>query len=43
MRFFCIELGEYANAGPNAYASSLFDDDELDWGGCGCFTEGGDQ
>ena len=29
MRFFCIELGEYANAGPNAYASSLFSDDEL--------------
>jgi hypothetical protein len=29
LRFFCIELGEYANAGPNAYASSLFTDDEL--------------
>ena len=28
-RFFCIELGESANAGPNPYASSLFSDDEL--------------
>lgn len=28
-RFFCFELGESANAGPNPYASSLFSDDEL--------------
>lgn len=28
-RFFCIEIGESANAGPNPYASSLFSDDEL--------------
>lgn len=28
-RFFCIELGENANAGPNPYSSSLFADDEL--------------
>jgi len=28
-RFFCIELGHYANAGPNWYASSLPLDDEL--------------
>lgn len=28
-RFFCIELSEHANAGPNAYASSIFNEDEL--------------
>jgi hypothetical protein len=28
-RFFCIELGQHANAGPNPYASSLLSDDEL--------------
>jgi PEP-CTERM motif len=28
-RFFCIELGQVANSGPNPYASSLFGDDEL--------------
>lgn len=28
-RFFCIELGQSANAGPNPYASSIFSDDEL--------------
>jgi hypothetical protein len=28
-RFFCAELGQSANAGPNPYASSLFADDEL--------------
>lgn len=28
-RFFCIELIEHANAGPNAYSSSIFSDDEL--------------
>jgi hypothetical protein len=28
-RFFCIELGQHANAGPNPYASSLPNDDEL--------------
>lgn len=28
-RFFCIELGEHANAGPNAYYSGIFNEDEL--------------
>jgi hypothetical protein len=28
-RFFCIELGQHANAGPNPYASSLLSDDDL--------------
>lgn len=28
-RFFCIELGQHANAGPNPYASSLLGDDDL--------------
>lgn len=28
-RFFCIELTQYANAGPNSYASSFLSDDEL--------------
>ena len=28
-RFFCIELGQHASAGPNPYASSLLIDDEL--------------
>lgn len=28
-RFFCIELLEHANAGPNAYAGGLINDDEL--------------
>lgn len=28
-RFFCAELGQFANAGPNPYAASLFSDDEL--------------
>jgi hypothetical protein len=28
-RFFCIELGQAANAGPNPYASTLPNDDEL--------------
>lgn len=29
LRFFCIELGEHANAGPNPYASSVFNEDDL--------------
>ena len=29
LRFFCIELGEHANAGPNPYASSIFNEDDL--------------
>jgi PEP-CTERM motif len=28
-RFFCVELTQYANAGPNLYSSSVFADDEL--------------
>lgn len=28
-RFFCIELGEHANAGPNAYGSGIISDDEM--------------
>lgn len=28
-RFFCIELGQSANAGPNPYASDVFNEDEL--------------
>ena len=28
-RFFCIELGQVANAGPNLYASSIFGDNEI--------------
>jgi hypothetical protein len=29
LRFFCIELGQVANAGPNLYASSIFGDNEI--------------
>ncbi len=29
MRFFCIELTQHSNAGPNPYASSLFNEDDL--------------
>jgi hypothetical protein len=28
-RFFCIELSEHSNAGPNAYGSSILSDDEM--------------
>jgi hypothetical protein len=28
-RFFCIELSQYANTGPNPYSSSLLQDDDL--------------
>jgi len=28
-RFFCIELGQHANAGPNPYSSSVLIDDEM--------------
>jgi len=28
-RFFCIELSQYANTGPNPYSSRLLDDDDL--------------
>jgi hypothetical protein len=29
LRFFCIELTEHANSGPNPYTSSIFSDDDL--------------
>jgi hypothetical protein len=29
LRYFCIELGEYANGGPNLYASSILTNDNL--------------
>lgn len=28
-RFFCIELSQYANTGPNPYSAGLLDDDEM--------------
>jgi hypothetical protein len=28
-RFFCIELGQFANAGPNTYASSILSNDSI--------------